>query len=249
MFQILWGVVNISFRREKSVHQSCFQHWNLKCVNRQKRGLVYTKKLVFKGKKRKMHIHQSAFKVFVGDPFAQHWCIDFGLLSFARFDMGNPKWWRKIAWDESGWGPGEAGRGSGRGRARIGRGSGEAGWGLGVAGRRPGEDGRAQGCDRAREGRLCVCRGRKRKPGKVKFTSEGLVRYLRFGLPSRCVVGFWVHCLPYVLCCSSPCALPIVSLNGLLVSGEARCSAASFLTSSVLMFSMDVLFRMVQISH
>ena len=39
-----------------------------------KRGLVYTKKIVFKGKRRKIRIHQSAFKVFVGDPFAQHWC-------------------------------------------------------------------------------------------------------------------------------------------------------------------------------
>ena len=26
-----------------------------------------------------MHIHQRAFKVVVGDPFAQYWCIDFGL--------------------------------------------------------------------------------------------------------------------------------------------------------------------------
>ena len=42
----------------------------------QKRGLV----CVFKGKRRKIHIHQRASKVFVGDPFAQFWCIDFGLL-------------------------------------------------------------------------------------------------------------------------------------------------------------------------
>ena len=33
-----------------------------------KRFGVYTKKLVFKGKRRKIHIHQRAFKVFVGDP-------------------------------------------------------------------------------------------------------------------------------------------------------------------------------------
>ena len=45
-----------------------------------KKRLVYTKKLVFKGKRRKIQIHQRAFKVFVGDPFAHHWCIDFGLL-------------------------------------------------------------------------------------------------------------------------------------------------------------------------
>ena len=37
-------------------------------------------KLVFKGKRRKIHIHQRAFKVVVGDPFAQYWCSDFGLL-------------------------------------------------------------------------------------------------------------------------------------------------------------------------
>ena len=41
---------------------------------------MYTKKLVFKGKKKKIHIHQRTFKVVVGDPFAQYWCIDFGLL-------------------------------------------------------------------------------------------------------------------------------------------------------------------------
>ena len=40
-----------------------------------------TEKLVFKGKRRKIHIHQRAFKVFVGDPFVQYWCIDFGLLT------------------------------------------------------------------------------------------------------------------------------------------------------------------------
>ena len=41
--------------------------------------------LVFKGKRRKIHIHQRAFKVFVGNPFAQCWCIDFGLLSWVLF--------------------------------------------------------------------------------------------------------------------------------------------------------------------
>ena len=49
-------------------------------AQKRKRGLVYTKKLVFKRKRGKVHIHQRAFKVFVGDPFAQYWCIDFGLL-------------------------------------------------------------------------------------------------------------------------------------------------------------------------
>ena len=39
----------VSNRRGKSIHQRCFQLGKLKCLNRQKRGLVYTKKLVFKG--------------------------------------------------------------------------------------------------------------------------------------------------------------------------------------------------------
>ena len=51
--------------------------------------------------------------------------------SFARLDMEQPRCWRKIAWDESGRGSGEAGR-------------------------KLDEAGRAQGCDRAREGRLYV---------------------------------------------------------------------------------------------
>ena len=42
---------------------------------------MYTRKLVFKGKRRKIHIHQRAFRVFVGDPFVQYWCMDLGLLS------------------------------------------------------------------------------------------------------------------------------------------------------------------------
>ena len=44
-----------------------------------KRFAVY-QKLVFKGKRRKIRVHQSAFEMFVGGPFAQYWCIDFGLL-------------------------------------------------------------------------------------------------------------------------------------------------------------------------
>ena len=44
---------------------------------------MYTKKLVFKGNRRKIHVHQRAFRVFVGDPFAQYWCVDFGLLVIA----------------------------------------------------------------------------------------------------------------------------------------------------------------------
>ena len=44
----------------KSIHQSCFQLGKLKFLNRQKRGLVYTK-ILFKGKRRKIHIHQRGF--------------------------------------------------------------------------------------------------------------------------------------------------------------------------------------------
>ena len=83
----------------KNTHQRCFQLWKLKCLNRQKRGLVYSKKLVFKGKRRKIHIHQRAFKVVVGDPFAQHWCIDFGLLSFGLAEISeNPTFLGLTGW-------------------------------------------------------------------------------------------------------------------------------------------------------
>ena len=49
-----------------------------------KKGVGVYQNACFQGKKRrKIHIHQRAFKVFVGDPFAQYWCIDVGLLSRA----------------------------------------------------------------------------------------------------------------------------------------------------------------------
>ena len=68
------------FGGKKVYTKGLFQLWKLKCLNRQKRGLLYTKKLVFKGKnKENTFLHQRAFKVFLGDPFAQYWCIDFGL--------------------------------------------------------------------------------------------------------------------------------------------------------------------------
>ena len=55
-----------------------------------KRFGVY-QKACFRGKKKEnSHIHQRAFKVFVGDPFAQHWCIDFGLLQ-NRTTIQGPK--------------------------------------------------------------------------------------------------------------------------------------------------------------
>ena len=39
------------------------------------------------GQRRKIHIHQRGFQVFVGDPFAQNWCIDFGLLLQGKWDF------------------------------------------------------------------------------------------------------------------------------------------------------------------
>ena len=45
-----------------------------------KRFGVYQNAGFSKGKRRKIHIHQRAFKVFVGNHLAHYWCIDFGLL-------------------------------------------------------------------------------------------------------------------------------------------------------------------------
>ena len=74
--------LNICLRSEgKEYTPKVFSALKTQAAQQAKRGLVYTEKLVFKGKEGKMHIHQRASKVFVGDPFAQYWCIDFGLLS------------------------------------------------------------------------------------------------------------------------------------------------------------------------
>ena len=65
---------------EKSIHHRCFQLWKLECLNRQIKRLVYIPKSLFSREKEgNTHIHQRAFKVFSGDPFAQYWCTDFGL--------------------------------------------------------------------------------------------------------------------------------------------------------------------------
>ena len=69
-----------NFGGKKVYTKGVFSSENSSASTGKKKGLVYTKKLVFKGKRRKIHIHQRAFKVVVGDPFAQYWCIDFGLL-------------------------------------------------------------------------------------------------------------------------------------------------------------------------
>ena len=55
-------------RREKSIHQRCFQLWKLKCLNGQKKQVWCIPKSLFSRENAgKIHIHQRGFKVFVGD--------------------------------------------------------------------------------------------------------------------------------------------------------------------------------------
>ena len=61
-------------QRDRCIHQSCFQFWKTKCLNRLKTRSDVFQKACFQWKRRKNHIHQRAFQVFVGDVFAQyHW--------------------------------------------------------------------------------------------------------------------------------------------------------------------------------
>ena len=80
----------------KSIHQRCFQLWKFKCHNRQKRGLVYTKNLVSREKEGKYVYTKAPSRCLWGTPFAQYWCIDFGLLTLGlrtlRFALGGLKW-------------------------------------------------------------------------------------------------------------------------------------------------------------
>ena len=55
----------------------------------QKRFGVYQKACFQGTKKDKKHVHQRGFKVFVGDPFTEYWCIDFGLLLNIRRELQN----------------------------------------------------------------------------------------------------------------------------------------------------------------
>ena len=73
--------VEILHRRKKSIHNGVLSSENSSASSGKKRGLVYTKNACFQGKEGKKHIHQRASQLFVGDLFAKHWCIDFGLLS------------------------------------------------------------------------------------------------------------------------------------------------------------------------
>ena len=58
-------------RGKKHIHQRCSQPEKPSASTDQKRGLVYTKSLVFKGKEGENHMHQRAFEVFVGDLLTQ----------------------------------------------------------------------------------------------------------------------------------------------------------------------------------
>ena len=68
-------------REKKYTPKRVFSSENLSASTGKKQVWCIPKMLVFKGKRRKINIHQRGFKVFVGDPFAQYWCIDFGLLN------------------------------------------------------------------------------------------------------------------------------------------------------------------------
>ena len=64
----------------KNIHQKVFSALKTQVPQQAKKRFGVYQKACFKGKRRKIHIQQRASKVFVGDPFAQYWCIDFGLL-------------------------------------------------------------------------------------------------------------------------------------------------------------------------
>ena len=84
------------FGGKKVYTKGVFSSENSSASTSKKRGLVYTKKLVFKGERRKIHIHQRAFKVVVGDPFAQYWCIDFGLLWLQHDTLKLSQTWKAM---------------------------------------------------------------------------------------------------------------------------------------------------------
>ena len=67
-------------RRENTYTPKLFSAQKTQVPQQAKKRFGVYQKLVFKRKRRKIHIHQTGFKVFVGDPFVQHRCIDFGLL-------------------------------------------------------------------------------------------------------------------------------------------------------------------------
>ena len=63
----------------KSIHQGVFSSGNSSASTGNSRGLVY-QKACFQGKKEENTYTPRASKLFVGNPFAQCWCIDLGLL-------------------------------------------------------------------------------------------------------------------------------------------------------------------------
>ena len=66
----------------KGIHQKGASARKTQVRQQGKKRFGVYQKLVFKRKRRKTHIHQRGFKVFVGDPFAEYWCRNFGLLRF-----------------------------------------------------------------------------------------------------------------------------------------------------------------------
>ena len=76
--RVFYGGCNIGGK--KVYTKGVFGSENSSALTGKKRGLVYTKKPCFQGKRRKKHVHQRASQGFVGDLFAEYWCIDFGRL-------------------------------------------------------------------------------------------------------------------------------------------------------------------------
>ena len=77
----LYSRAIITLRREKVYTKSGFSSENSSASTGKKEVWCIPKSLFSREKKGKTHIRQRASQVFVGDLFAEHWCIDFGLLN------------------------------------------------------------------------------------------------------------------------------------------------------------------------
>ena len=78
-----WVLEPLRFGGEKVYTKVVFSSENSSSSIGQKEVWCIPKSLFSREKRRKIHIHQRGFRVFVGDPFAEHWCIDFGLLKIS----------------------------------------------------------------------------------------------------------------------------------------------------------------------
>ena len=81
---LLGGIRIAALWRENNYTPKVFSALKTQVPQQAKNRFGVFQKPCFQGKRRKISIHQRAFKVFVGDPFAQHWCIDFGILFLRR---------------------------------------------------------------------------------------------------------------------------------------------------------------------